>query len=51
MLKTMENLCSIDGRVVTEGTRFMLQAMRKSKTIEEAMSKIVRNVAFINGLI
>ena len=43
MLSTLEAVC--EGRKdLTEDTKFMLESLRKSKSIEEAMNKIARKL-------
>jgi hypothetical protein len=43
MLKTLEAVC--EGRKdLTEDTKFMLGCLRTSKSIEEAMNKISKNL-------
>ena len=50
MLATIHDLCK-NGRELTEDTQFMIKMMEESKTLEEAMAKIVRKVDFISKLI
>jgi len=46
MLMTINNIIS-DEKLINDGILFMRQMLKETKTIEEAICKIVKNITFI----
>jgi hypothetical protein len=51
MLQTLIELVIARDKLVTQYTKFMLEMMKESESIEEAMSKILRRADFIAKIV